>query len=45
MAEIIIKNYEELKELIIKNLKDGTVVSIEFEGEEDAGNVQESRNE
>ena len=42
MAEIIIKNYEEIEEIVIKNLKDGIVISIEIEGEGDDENAQET---
>ena len=41
MAEIIIKSYEEIEEIVIKNLKDGIVISIEIAEEEDLKNAQE----
>ena len=40
MADIIIKNFEELKDVIIENLKEGTVLSITISGKEDKENDQ-----
>lgn len=35
MADIIIKSLSELKDIVIENLREGTVVSIELSGEEE----------
>ena len=38
MTDIKIKNLEELKGVVKENLKEGTIVSIDLSGEEDAEN-------
>ena len=38
MADIIIKGFGELKDVVIENLKEGTVLSIDISGKEDADN-------
>ena len=38
MADITIKSLGELKDVVIQNLKEGTVVSIDISGKEDAEN-------
>lgn len=38
MTEIKVKNLEELKDVVKENLKEGTIVSIDLSGEEDAEN-------
>lgn len=35
MAEVIIKSLDELKKIILDNLKDGTVISIKLSREEE----------
>lgn len=35
MAEVIIKSLDELKEIVLDNLKDGTVISIKLSREEE----------
>ena len=35
MTDIIIKSLSELKDIVIENLREGTVVSIELSGEEE----------
>jgi len=38
MADIIIKNFDELKDVVIEKLKEGTVLSITISGKEEAEN-------
>lgn len=38
MADIIIKSFGELKDVVIENLKEGMVLSIDISGKEDAEN-------
>ena len=38
MADIIIKSFGELKDVVIENLKEGTVLTIDLTGKEDEGN-------
>lgn len=35
MAEVIIKSLDELKEIVLDSLKDGTVISIKLSREEE----------
>lgn len=35
MAEVIIKSIDELKEIVLESLKDGTVISIKLSREEE----------
>lgn len=35
MAEVIIKSLDELKKIVLDNLKDGTVISIKLSREEE----------
>ena len=37
MVDIIIKNFGELKDIVIENLKEGTVLTISLTGKEDEG--------
>ena len=37
MADIIIQNIDELKSVVIENLKEGTVLTIDLSGKEDEG--------
>ena len=37
MADIIIKNLGELKDVVIENLKEGTILSIDISGKEATG--------
>lgn len=43
MAEIIIKTFGELKDVVIENLKEGTVLTINLSGKEEAENDNDSR--
>lgn len=36
MADIIIKSFGELKDIVIENLKEGTILSIDITGKEEA---------
>lgn len=38
MADIIIKNFGELKDVVIENLKEGTVLTINLSGKEECKN-------
>jgi len=38
MADIILKNFDELKDVVIENLKEGTVLSITISGKGDEKN-------
>ena len=43
MADIIIKSFGELKGVVIKNLKEGTVLTINLSGKEESKNDNDSR--
>lgn len=43
MADIIIKNFGELKDVVIENLKEGTVLTINLSGKEERKNDNDSR--
>lgn len=43
MADIIIKNFGELKGVVIENLKEGTVLTINLSGKEEVENDNDSR--
>lgn len=38
MADIIIKNLNEIRDIVIENLKEGTILSIDISGKEEAEN-------
>ena len=38
MADIIIKSLGEIKDVVIENLKEGTILSIDISGKEEAEN-------
>lgn len=38
MADIIIKSLGEIKDIVIENLKEGTILSIDISGKEDGEN-------
>lgn len=42
MADIIIKSFGELKDVVIENLKEGTVLSIDISGKEDDKNDEDN---
>ncbi len=43
MADIIIKNFGELKDVVIENLKEGTVLTIDLSGKGDEENDDDNR--
>lgn len=43
MADIIIKSFGELKGVVIENLKEGTVLTINLSGKEEVENDNDSR--
>ena len=43
MADIIIKSFGGLKDVVIENLKEGTVITIDLSGKEEAENDNGSR--
>ena len=42
MTDIIIKSFGELKDVVIENLKEGTVLTINLSGKEEAENDNSS---
>lgn len=42
MADIIIQNIDELKSVVIENLKEGTVLTIDLSRKEDDGHDDDS---
>lgn len=42
MADIIIQNIDELKSVVIENLKEGTVLTIDLSGKEDEDHDDDS---
>jgi len=43
MADIIIKSFGELKDIVIENLKEGTVLTIDLSVKEDEENDDDNR--
>lgn len=43
MSDIIIKSFGELKGVVIENLKEGTVLTINLSGKEEVENDNDSR--
>lgn len=43
MADIIIKSFGELKDVVIETLKEGTVLTINLSGKEEVENDNDSR--
>lgn len=43
MADIIIKSFGELRDIVIENLKEGTVLTIDLSGKEDEENDDDNR--
>ena len=43
MKDIIIKSFGELKDIVVENLKEGTVLTIDLSGKGDEGNDDDNR--